>query len=379
MTNKTAQFIPAVQYDVEVDDIENDQEPLTDEEQKLSELVDALSSDSQAYVSVHREVTGQHQAEFIKRIPVDKFDHAQILENLRLEYGGGDYRLRVYVKGKIKSNKLFTIAHASITNKSGDENGTLKLVMDRMEKMQQQMMNLAHEAKSGGGSRMEMMQEMMLMKEIFSQPQNNHRSGGIGEMLEMIEGLKALGVNIGGQEEKEEKGFSSLLEMAAPLFLGGMQQPQQRQQIQHQQLQQPIPQQQIDPQIAAKIKQQQNEQKEMSIALNFGLAQMIKAAAKNADPANYSGMIIDNVSEEVLMGFFKDAAGLQKLVALKPEIANHLVWFEELGEHVKAGLGLPSKVDHLYNDLEDDNLDETQNVSDTHDGTTSDLSATSDT
>ena len=334
-----AEFIPvSAQYSVNVDD-----EAGTDEEARLRYLTDALQGESNAFVSVHREVAGMNNAEYVTRLPVDKWDHAQILENLRRDYGGGDYRLRVYVKGKVKANRLFTVA-PKLSGEGGavQNDGTLRLVLDRMEKMNQQMLTLAGGAGGANSSRQEMIQEMLMMKQLFDSPARG--AGGVGELLEMVQGLKALGIKIGGDVEEKESGFSGLLELMGPVIANMQSKP-------------------VSP-VSLPIEQNKNrvsretvqnspvkvEKSEMSIALNFGLDQMIKAASKGCDPANYAGMIVDNVPQTVIDSFFSDVKGFDKLVQLKPAIADYKDWFLLLGEHVKAVLGLPSSVSDLYFD-----------------------------
>jgi hypothetical protein len=59
------------------------------------------------------------------------------------------------------------------------------------------------------------------------------------------------------------------------------------------------------------------------------------------------------------MAFFNSPTGLADLVKIAPEVANHSAWFGELAEHIKAQLGLPSRVSDLYDDAESDSVAET--------------------
>jgi hypothetical protein len=342
-----AEFIPVnAHYSVDLGDSGG-----TDEEEKLRHLTESLQGEAGAFVSVHREVSGMNNAEYVTRLPVDKWDHAQILENLRRDFGGGDYRLRVYVKGKVKANRLFTVA-SKIGGDGGAVSGdsNLRLVMDRMEKMNQQMLALAGTANSAGSSRQEMIQEMLMMKQLFDSPARG--SGGVGELLEMVQGLKSLGIKIGGDVEDSGSGFGGLLELMGPV-IANMQTKQIVAPVVTGEANQRLVSRETMPKASVKV-----EKSDMSIALNFGLDQMIKAAAKGCDPANYAGMIVDNVPQSVIDGFFGDDRGFDKLVQLKPAIANYKDWFLLLGEHVKAVLGLHSTVSDLYLDGEDDSVAE---------------------
>jgi hypothetical protein len=69
-------------------------------------------------------------------------------------------------------------------------------------------------------------------------------------------------------------------------------------------------------------------------------------------------MVLDNIPEETAIGFFKDPTGMAKLIEIQPEVSNHLIWFETVGEHVKAILGLPCKpeINALYLGDDEENL-----------------------
>ena len=345
------QYLPHT--DIEIVDFEDDagdDAPMSDADLKSALLVEALNEDAQSFISVNRVVaSGNMPEEYVARFPADKYDYGQVMEHLRLHFGGGEYRLRLYAKGRLRKggNKLVTIAHPQKLQVENNDNTTLQIVMAQMEKMNVQIVEVLKDKNGGGSSRMEMMQELMMMKQVFSSEKSG---GGMGEIISVISSLKELGINIGSVAEPEEKGFSHLLEMAAPVFAQALapREPQVQQYRQN-----------PAPQLAQQHQQQpptQNKGEKMNMMIAMGLVPLINAAKKNAPPENYAPMVIDNVPEEKLRQFFNTPTGMSELIKIKPEIANYLDWFKLLGEHVKANLGLPSTVDDLYYDEGDDSV-----------------------
>lgn len=340
-----------------VDDFNDAPEQLSDAEEKAALLQEALSEDAGSFITCHRVVgSGNIPEEFVARFQADKYDYAQILEYLKENYGGGEYRLRLYVKGRLRKggNKLIQIANAIPKQKDQVDN-TLSIVMQQMEKMNNQIVAILKDKQTGGNSRMEMMQEMMMMKQLFapSERGGGRSVGGIGDILDMVEGLKALGIQVGNQPIEQEPGLSRLFDIATPLIQKAMESPT------------PVP---VVRQPV--LSNPQPREPNMNQMIAIGLIPLIKAAAKNSDPASYAPMVLDNVDEANLHKFFNSPTGMADLIKIQPNIANHLAWFELLGEHVKAHLGLPSKVDHLYDDEEDDNVNTSSTVTGaTHAGT----------
>lgn len=327
--------------DIEIiDDFNDAPEQLSDAEEKAALLQEALSEDAGSFITCHRVVgSGNIPEEFVARFQADKYDYAQILEYLKENYGGGEYRLRLYVKGRLRKggNKLIQIANA-IPKQKDQTDTTLSIVMQQMEKMNQQMLTIMKDKQTGGNSRMEMMQEMMMMKQLFAPTERGggRSVGGIGDILDTVEGLKALGIQVGNQPIEQEPGLSRLFDLATPLIQKAMESPT------------PVP----VVQQAPLLSNPQPRQPTMNQMIAIGLIPLVKAAAKNSDPALYAPMVLDNVDEANIRRFFNSPTGMADLIKIQPNIANHLAWFELLGEHVKAHLGLPSKVDHLYEDEE---------------------------
>lgn len=330
-------FLPAVDDVEDVDlDFGHTQTETTNADNKADALVSALREDSTAYVNVLRQTSGGNSPmQFVERIPADKFDHGQLLTYLGATYGGGEYRLMVYARGKLRANKLESIASKLTPEKiqhspTGEAASILATVLDRIENSNRQMLEMLSR-QTQAPDRSAMLQEMLLYKQLFDN--GNKSSGGIGQIQEAIELVKSLGVSVGGVVEKEEEGFGALLEKMTPLISAAVTAPSQR----------PHPQpqtQQVKPMFA-----------EMKIKMFIG--QLISAAAKNSNPMTYAELIFDMADENLIKQYITNPQALEILAKKDPRIAQYKPWFDDLVEHVKAQLGLPSRFADLYQDGDD--------------------------
>ena len=319
----------------------------TDQEEKSEALFDALKSDPESFITVHRQPLGGNNAmEFVGRFDADKYDLGGVLAHIQKVYGGGEYRVKGYAKGKITANKLISIAHPISPKSEGGENNMMQSMLTQMEKMQQQIVNLAQEKNTGTNSRADFLQEMVMMKQFFND--NSSKSGGISEILTVVSGLKELGINVGVGQSEENEGFGGMLEKFVPLATAMMNQPQ----APAKPIKRPMkPAPKVNPTEPLNTVKTP-EDKTMNM-LQIGVAQLVSGAKKASDPYNYAQLVIDNVPEAALNDFFL-VPSLDKLIAVNPAVAQHTAWFTDLGEHIKAMLGLPSKFSDLYDDEDDE-------------------------
>lgn len=327
---------------------------LTDQEEKSESLFEQLRSDPNSYINVMRQpLGGRNTMEFVARYEADQFDYGGMMAHIQKVYGGGDYRIMAYFQGRLKGNKLVTIAHP-IKIDSPVQDTALNTVLTQMEKMHQAMASLYQEKQTGGNSRKEMLEEMMMFKTLFDT--GAKQSNGIKDAIDMIGSLKDLGIDIGIGGEKES-GWGDLAEKFLPLATMALT-PQpalaprmMRANPQARPVQRPQPQPHTH----------QQEKNPMNLMVKMGVAQLVNAASKNSDPANYAGMIVDNVTEDVLKQFFAQP-NLDVLKSVNPNVGKFEPWFLELGEHVKAIIGLPSTVSDLYDVDEVDTLDDNDEI-----------------
>lgn len=316
---------------------------MTDQESKSESLFDALRDEPNSFINVMRQPMGGKQAmEFVTRVDADKFDWGGLMSFLQQNYGGGEYRVMAYANGKLKGNKLITIANpVNNTALATPQDSVTQSLINQMREMQNQLIAIANEKSTGGNSRKEMLEEMLMYKQLFGSESKS--SGGMREMLDMVEGLKQLGVNIGVGGESEDSGWGGLAEKMLPL-LGAVLTPQPApiiNTVQANPAPRPAPQQKQPTQNTGK--------NQMLMFLKMGLAQLVNAAAKNSDPYDYATLVMDNVPQEALKEFFTQP-DLTKLEALDSRVSNYSEWFSLLGEHIKYRLGMPSTVAGDYDE-----------------------------
>lgn len=312
----------------------------TDAQAKIEAMASALRDDSEAFLNIGKlSGTGANQPEqFCARVPADKYDIGQLNQFISETFGAGDYRVRLYAKGKVRANKLVTIA-ARVNN--GDKNtphgeaaGILETVLARMEAQNRQMMEiLSRQQSAPQTSRMDMLQEMMLFKQLFSS--NEKPTGGVSQFLETVEGLKALGIQVGGApiESEKEEGFGDLLEKMTPLIGAALQQNNTAQ---------------TAPKIDPSIVRQRQVNMIQKVALKAKLEPFIKASIKKSAPETYAELLIDQIGEKTATQYAGDTTTLTQLAELDPRIAQNISWFSDVMEHVKAQLGMPSRFSDLY-------------------------------
>lgn len=312
----------------------------TDAQSKAEAFASALKDDPESFVTIHRVMgAGNMPEQYCTRFPSDKFDVGQMQQMLSETFGAGDYRVRIYIKGKLRGNKLLSIAgkisHKDLPNPTGEAASILETVLARMEAQNRQIMQLMAQQNQPQQSRKEMLEEMLMYKQLFG---GDQKSGGLGELTSAIEALKTLGVKIGGEviEHEKEEGFGDLIEKMTPLIGAAINAPQQTSKI--------------DPELARK-KQMNMVQK---IAIKTQIAPFIKAASKNSDPSIYAEMLIDQIGETTATQYANNPAIINELATHIPDIAPHREWFNLLIEHAKAQLGIPSSVSHLYESSDSD-------------------------
>lgn len=118
-----------------------DRVPETEHDRAAEDLINALGSLGEGYyVTVHRCPMGSTGSEeYCERFAADKYTPADLMDHLRIQWGPGDYRIRVWEQGKrgVRQNKLVTITRPAtpvVTNQGND----LAAVASLFAQLQQQ-------------------------------------------------------------------------------------------------------------------------------------------------------------------------------------------------------------------------------------------------
>lgn len=357
---------------IEPGEFENDYtEPVkTEADIALEDFLDkARAIGATAKLTIHKLSNGTNSSEtFCSSFPVDKYDYFELLDVIQRTWGAGDYRLYCTVKGRkgVLQNQFVSVGDAPGKVGSGQSHATnnsdvLSQVIKMMQENNDRLVAALKPKEDTGEARQKMLQEMLIMKQLFGGETKN--AGGMGEIIGLIKGLKEIGVPIGlaGEVAESDAGFTGIIEKFIPLATAIASRP-------------PAPVQQVQrvnrpPQRPAQLgapqpvqqPQPKQEPKKMSPeekALHQGISMLVMGAKTQADPGDYAEMVLNNVQEDVLEAMFTDPQAIDNLAKINPEVMTYRAWFEDLGEHIKACLGLPSKFADLYSDAEADNLEE---------------------
>lgn len=320
--------------------------PMTSADLATDSLVSALNDVSgSATVSIHRQNgSGKEALTFLDSFAPDKYSPDDLLLHIKNSYGTGDYRIHVRDNGKLKANKHVSIEAAQKVPRETSTNGDIKELMGFMQQQQQQMLALMRENQQPQQSEDQMIDRMLKYKALFGgEPQ---KAQGFSEIIQTVNGLKELGINVGGiQTEEKEDNFSSMIENLSPVLTALVQkstsQPQQPQQPQYK----PNPEPRKEPMNFELIK------------LKMGVASLVKAASKNSDTAFYADFVCDQMADKINIVLAPNA--IDELIKLDKKVGEHKEWFLDVLEHIKGMHGEPSKYAKQY---KDDSTNENSNV-----------------
>lgn len=320
-------------------------EQLTDHERKMQDFAAAMSDlGANSEIIVKRQTgNGKDPMEHVGYFEPDEYTFGQLVEHLRNQYGPGLYRIYLRVNGKNKGNSLVRIAapvqkpekQAGI---GGEVSAVLGQVMATIQNQNREIVRLLQSDR--GGSRKDMLEEMLLYKQLFG---NGGGGNGLSQLRESVGLLSELGVNVGGpMGEKDDEGFGGLLEKMTPLITHAMNKPQPA----------------LQPNPGQNTEQKMNLK---NLFIKQGLNTLLKAASKNADPITYGELVLDQLPEEIVRQFITAHDAFDRVIKMDPRAAQFKPWFLELAEHVKGQLGMPSKYQDLYAGIDDDISDEKGN------------------
>jgi hypothetical protein len=195
------------------------------------------------------------------------------------------------------------------------------------------------------------LEKMLKYKALFSS-ENTAPARGFGEILETVNGLKMLGINVGGIQTEppaDEEKFTDILEKITPMVTA---------------IAASANKQQPAPAVVPRETQKKQDHQKMNIGLKMAIGALVRAAKKNADTAFYADIVIDQVPSEKINLLVSDGA-LDRLAEVEPAILEHKEWFLDVLEHVRAMCGLESKHSALYeNELTEEKNESTKPAND---------------
>lgn len=335
--------IPQVDIPPAVDELEEEEyeETMSDIDRVQAEVGGAAEN---SFVNAFRLVDKQEV--YLARYPAKEFT----LDRLRMEYGGGLFRIRGFCPRppphngvrrfmsrdiRIEEPKVAPQAdNAILSALAGLQSNFEKTLIGFAQVMQQQQRPVEN-------SRKEMLEEMLMYKKLFGNdsapiaPVQKDPLDELSKMLDMQQKLQALSGGGGGESSM----MPMMLELVKPLIGPVVDQMKQQQQ-------KSAPVTAPHPQLAQAVNPQSIEapvpEDEMNQLKTFG--KMILSAAKNnADTYTYANLILDNVPDEAIDQLLDDPQWFEKLSASIPEAAQHKPWFEKLHADIKEILTEPEE------------------------------------
>jgi hypothetical protein len=269
--------------------------PLTDYDRKLGDWLALNDNKDSAKLNIYALSAGQNSnEEFVESLPVDKYDFEGLHAHIKKKWGAGDYRVRIREGKKWVINQYLSVREAlDEKTPSTDMTGVVGQLLDQIKRLNER-------PKSDGNDRMAFLQEMLIMKQLFSTPQQSN-GGGLNEMLGLITGLKNAGLISTPNDEKdvtEKDGFMGFLSSMAPtletIAKNAMQRPQMPAPMHQPQYAQPAPQ-PVSPAMGDEIK----------AMITMALMTLCHAAEKNAEQSIYVTWVLDQLPDEHLDEFFE--------------------------------------------------------------------------
>jgi hypothetical protein len=313
-------------------DMESPEIPADNPEAVLDNLFAELAGQSDLTVSVYRAEAskGFKGGPFLYSTHPDNFS----LETLRDEFGSGNYslhfkrnnkwirRLVVSVEAKPKPSSGIPGQTAPSFNVSQPD--AITKLAESMVTGFRELGQLIVQSNMQRAPERNPLDDLLKMREIFmpvaAPPPPPDNMDVFLKGVEFAKNITPRDSEVGGMEVLMES-----IKSLAPVFVAGVQQSQQAPQTHPQQQavidqrQLPIPEtQQVNPDMNATFMARQ--------AVNY----LIRQAVADNDPANYAGMVIDQLGEDKTRELMDSSNWFEQLTEVSPAIATHRAWFEEL-------------------------------------------------
>lgn len=324
MKKKIAEFLPAPDEETVYTIPEESEEELTAAEKAAAAAVEQLSSNAEKgkTIRIYRQLgTGQETMEFVAKYPADKYSIDDLIDKMKHEYGGGDYRFMIYnEKGKLVANKLISIALRQKIE-SGENSGVYALLSEFMNK-QDAFLRQVMAQNNGTSSRAEMLQEMMLMKGLFSG--DDKGSGNVLEQIKELMGAMNLIKEMSPNQDDTGTNFGSIIKDSMPLL-------------------EILARSGTEPQYQGNP----NPMNFRSIIVN----RLLKACKHGETPASVAEKLCDEIPNKFvpqIEALVLSPDALDQIAVINPEVMQHGEWFTDTIEWMKGMLGHPSKFDSEF-------------------------------
>lgn len=354
MCAKKAVYMPRDDdVDVYIPDInDNDDVGITEAEKATQSAIDSLSSCiEKGYTTrIYRQRgSGKEAMEFVMSEPSDKRSIDELQDYLRDTYGGGDYRFMIYnERAKLAANKLITIATPvkNSVDGGGGINSIISQLIAGQERLYEKITSISN-GNNSSNSREDMLREMLLYKELFSQ--NSDPAVMMKSSLETMSLMHQMinANNTTQHTDNDSDGFTKLIGESLPLFTEIVKTQSQQRAPDH---------------MKQRARQRRTHSK--NTVVNTAVVELLKLKNTGTEAADAAELMLDKVAmypggSSAIEKFVTRDDVKSHILNSVPQSAPHIDWLIDVVEWTKGFLGHKSKFDSEF--TVDDNV-QTDNV-----------------
>lgn len=308
------------------------QEELSDDMVLMNLLADIGGADSDAKVSVYRVSGTNRKLSFIRSYLPNEFS----LEQLQQDIGAGDYRVQVRSNGGLLANKAISIESDPVkpvqvsvqpSMPSPDIGRLVEIMSQGFQQLGTLMVQNRAPVIDPQQMRRDMMQDMVIMKQLFERPEQPAQNGAIGAIEMFVKGME-MAKEITPKEG--DTGPMDIMLEALRTFGGPIAQAAMTRQENVMPLASATPPQIANTPAPVQSLAQSEGNTGMNPALSHYVNMLIALAKENRDPYLYADLIVDQVPEEEIRSFLDDPDLMGTLTKVNPEAANFTPWINEL-------------------------------------------------
>lgn len=334
----SAEFLPARTNEDDIFDVE---EP--DAFSRIRAFCE--SDDASGMLGIYRCMPNRKE-QFICKIDIADFDP----EYIKGRFGGGEFRVKAYDgKSRLKLNQSLSIEGDPIIERQAQTGMAVvqnqsqaldigQLMAAMQESNKQLLMGLVQvlQPQQQNNSRADMLNEMLTMKELFS---NGNQGGDSTSMLlKGIELAKSLTPIEGGTTSGMDVLMETIKNFGLPIAQMMSQEKTRQAQPRHVQKQpHSAPLQLEGAPVVPTPQQAEQEQNDM---LKYYLSMLCAHAAAGKDPQLYADLVADNLNEQQAAQLLSLPDVVAYMGGINPDVLAHRAWFEALVGELKIIYGL---------------------------------------
>lgn len=317
-----------------------------DTDSDLQKLLTDLGGSEDAECRVYQQPgNGQHKMAYIFNFQPGDYTFGQLLEKIKNEYGGGDYRLHIRSGNAIITNRAFSVAKVVKPQASEQTDYRIALEQERqrnadqrfemvIENMRQQQAQTLQMIQSMNSNREPPRDPLDMMTAMMAAMEGMKKMAGLDEKRDPykeLERILSLRDKIQGDTSEREPTSGDILLKAinqfGPLFnriaekQGDLAAP----------ARPPLPAPSPNPVTPRASAPETSPQTALMASLLQHSHVLLAAASRGGDPYTYVGMVLDFTDEvqiPYLYGFALQEHAIDFLIRQLPEIGEQRPWFE---------------------------------------------------